>query len=192
MINAQRQMACKNGGTTVTADANGAYTATFPFDGPCEIIATSGSTVLHSFASGPGRFNVSPLTELLLDYLAARLNTTLAGLLTGIATYATYQSALTNNTVITSAEQAVVTVIELNYPGVTLSPSTSTFLTISFAPGQPADTDLDNLQAAGAILPNGLPAPSLISAVIAAGVAAGPINTGGGSGATGGMGTTTP
>ena len=134
---------------------------------------------------------MTPLTELLLSYLAGQLGTTLDGLLAGITTNATYQSALTNSTVIANAETGVAKLLQSMY-GVTLS--TSSFLTTSFTPGQPgADADLDALQTAGAITSNGQPAASLTSAAVAAGAAAGSPASSGASGtgsATGGTGGT--
>ena len=195
MANASIVLTCKNGTGSVTANASGAYSATFKFDGPCAITATGGAVTIHSFAAGAGTYNVTPLTELLLDYLAGQLGTTVSGLLAGITSNPSYQSALSNSTVIANAQAAVVTLIKNTY-GITLS--SSSFLTVSFTPGAPgADADLDTLLAAGAITSNGQPAASLSSAATAAGAAA-PISSGsgsngstGGTGGTGGTGTTT-
>ncbi|MCX4172744.1 MULTISPECIES: carboxypeptidase regulatory-like domain-containing protein [Paraburkholderia] len=195
MANASIVLTCKNGTGSATANASGAYSATFKFDGPCAITATGGAITIHSFAAGAGTYNVTPLTELLLDYLAGQLGTTVSGLLAGITSNPSYQSALSNSTVIANAQAAVVTLIKNTY-GITLS--SSSFLTVSFTPGAPgADADLDTLLAAGAITSNGQPAASLSSAATAAGAAA-PISSGsgsngstGGTGGTGGTGTTT-
>ncbi|MGF6903760.1 carboxypeptidase regulatory-like domain-containing protein [Paraburkholderia sp. GAS348] len=193
LANATIQLSCKNGSGSTTSNSSGSYSDTFSFDGPCLITATSGSTVLNSFASGAGTYNVTPLTQLLLSYLAGQLGTTLNGLLAGITTNATFQSALTNSTVIANAETAVTQLIKSTY-GVTLS--TNSFLTVSFTPGQPgADADLDTLQTDGAITSEGQPAASLATAAVAAGAAApisggtAPGKTTGGTGGTGGAGT---
>jgi len=185
VANATIQMSCKNGSGSATTNSNGAYSDSFKFDGPCLLTATSGSTVLNSFASGPGTYNITSLTQLLLSYLAGQLGTTLSGLLAGITTNTTYQNALTNSTVIANAENAVAQLIKSTY-GVTLS--TNAFLTVSFTPGQPgADADLDALLAAGAITSDGQPAASLGSAAVTAGAAA-PISAGGSGTSTGGTG----
>jgi hypothetical protein len=186
--NATIQLSCKNGAASTTSNSSGAFSASFKFDGPCLLTATSGSTTLNSFAVGSGTYNITPLTQLLLSYLAGQLGTTLNGLLAGITTNATYQSALTNSTVIANAENAVATIIKKTY-GVTLT--ANDFLTVSFTPGQPgADADLDSLSAAGAITSNGQPAASLVTSVLAGGQAS-PINGGGSSNPTGGTGGTT-
>ena len=189
--NASITLTCKNGSGSATATSNGAYSATFAFDGPCAITATGGAITIHSFAAGGGTFNVTPLTELLLDYIAGQLGTTASGLLAGITSNGSYQKALQNGTVIANAEAAVAALIKSKY-GITLS--SSSFLTVSFTPGTAgADADLDTLLAAGAITSDGQPAASLAAAAQAAGAAA-PISSGsngstGGSGGSGGTGT---
>jgi hypothetical protein len=187
MANATIQLSCMSGSGSTTSNSSGAYSATFTFTGPCLITATSGSTVLNSLASGAGTYNVTPLTQLLLSYLAGQLGTTLNGLLAGITTNSTYQNALTNSTVVANAENAVAKLIQSTY-GVTLS--TNSFLTTSFTPGQPgADADLDTLMADGAITSDGQPAATLSSAAVTAGAAA-PISAGGSGTPTGGTGGT--
>ncbi|NML97845.1 carboxypeptidase regulatory-like domain-containing protein [Paraburkholderia sp. RP-4-7] len=195
MANASIVLTCKNGAGSATANASGAYSATFKFDGPCAITASSGTIALHSFAAGAGTYNVTPLTELLLSYLAGQLGTTVSGLLSGISSNTAFQSALSNSTVIANAQAAVAQLIKTQY-GITLS--SSSFLTVSFTPGQPgADADLDTLLTAGAITANGQPTAALTAAATTAGAAA-PISGGGngggatgGTGGTGGTGTTT-
>jgi hypothetical protein len=115
MANASIVLTCKNGSGSATANASGAYSATFNFDGPCAITASSSSTALHSFAVGAGTYNVTPLTELLLSYLAGQLGTTVSGLLSGIASNTTFQSALSNSTVVANAQAAVAQLIKTEY-----------------------------------------------------------------------------
>jgi hypothetical protein len=187
LANASIQLACKNGSGSATANANGAYSAAFNFDGPCAITASSGAVTIHSFAAGTGTYNVTPLTQLLLSYLAGQLGTTVDGLLAGITSNASYQSALTNPTIIANAQAGVAKLLKTMY-GITLS--SSSFLTVSFTPGQPgADADLETLRAAGAITSDGQPAASLAAAAVSAG-AASPIAGSGSNGATGGTGGT--
>lgn len=184
LANASVTLTCKNGSGSATANSNGAYSATFAFDGPCAISATNGAIKINSFAAGAGTFNVTPLTQLLLSYLAGQLGTTVNGLLAGISTNASIQNALTNSAVIANAESAVAALIQKLY-GITLS--SSSFLTVSFTPGAPgADADLDTLLAAGAITSDGQPAASLAAAALAAGASA-PLSSGN-NGATGGTG----
>ncbi|MFM0731893.1 carboxypeptidase regulatory-like domain-containing protein [Paraburkholderia sediminicola] len=189
LANATVSLTCKNGTGSATSDSNGAYSATFKFDPPCAITASSGNVTIHSFAAAAGTFNVTPLTELLLSYLAGQLGTTESALLAGISTNSTFQSALTNSTVIANAVAGVTALIKKLY-GITLSPGS--FLTLAFTPGTNGpDSDLDTLLAAGAITSNGQPAASLVTAAVAAG-AASPISGGSaGSNPTGGTGSST-
>ncbi|ABE36969.1 hypothetical protein DR64_8697 [Paraburkholderia xenovorans LB400] len=193
LANASITLSCKNGSGSATSDASGVYSATFAFDGPCTITATGGGITIHSFAAGAGTFNVTPLTELLLDYIAGQLGTTVSGLLSGISSNASFQSALSNGTVIANAQAAVAKLINDTYA---IELSSSSFLTVSFT-SSGADADLDTLLAADAITANGQPVASLVSAAQAAGTAA-PISGGnngggatGGTGGSGGTGTTT-
>ncbi|CAN0627668.1 conserved exported protein of unknown function [Burkholderia multivorans] len=182
MANASITIVCKSGSGSGTASANGAFSVTFVFAGPCAITGTNGTATLHSFATGAGTFNVTPLTELLLIYLAAQLGTDLNGLLNGLATNPTYQAALTDKTTVSNAVNGVIQVLKTKY-GITLS--TSSFLTTPFTPGQAGqDADLDSLHTAGAFTSNGQPSTSLTSDVTAAGAAARqPTGGTGGSGA---------
>lgn len=194
LANASVTLTCKNGTGSATANANGAYSATFPFDGPCAITASNGAITINSIAAGGGTYNVTPLTQLLLSYLAGSLGTTVSGVLSGVTSNTTIQSALASSTILANAQTAVAKLIQSMY-SITLS--SSSFLTVSFTPGQGgADSDLDTLEAAGAITSDGQPSTALIAAAYAAGAAA-PISSGsngasGGTGGSTGSGTVTP
>jgi hypothetical protein len=189
MKNGAITFVCKNGSANTTTDANGAFSVTFKFDGPCAITASGGATTLYSFAPGAGTVNITSLTGLLLSYLAAQLGTTVTNLLASLPTNSAYQSALSNSSTIANAETAVAKIIKDTY-SITLS--SSAFLTTAFTVGQGQDTDLDQLMAAGAIDATGTPVATLTATVTAAGAAAGGGSTGGtpGGGATGGAGGT--
>ena len=148
MKNGAITFVCKNGSANTAADANGAFSVKFKFDGPCAITGSSGGITLHSFAPGAGTVNVTPLTGLLLSYLAAQLGTTVDNLLASLSTNSTYQNALSNSSTIANAETAIATILKNTY-GITLS--SSAFLTTAFTVGQGQDKDLDQLMAAGAI-----------------------------------------
>ncbi|KVH66307.1 hypothetical protein WJ41_24890 [Burkholderia ubonensis] len=181
MANAAITIACKSGNGSGTADANGAFSISFVFAGPCAITGTNGTTTQHSFASGGGTFNVTPLTEMLLTYMAAQLGTDLNGLLTGLTTNPTYQGALTSPLAVASAQNGVIQTIK-NETGVTVS--ASSFLTTPFKPGQAGqDADLETLKSNGALTRTGQPSPTLLDKVKTAGAAAGkPTGGTGGSG----------
>ncbi|WP_459620028.1 carboxypeptidase regulatory-like domain-containing protein [Burkholderia sp. 3C] len=170
MANASITVACVQGTGASTATSAGAFTVSFAFSGPCSITGSTGTATLHSLANGSGTFNVTPLTELMLVYLAAELGTDLNGLLGGLASNTAYQSAVVNSGNLSAAQGGVATVLKSMF-NITLS--TSAFLTTAFTPGQPgADADLDALQAAGAFTSAGTPSAALLAAVAAAGTAA--------------------
>ncbi|KAF1054119.1 MAG: hypothetical protein GAK41_00667 [Burkholderia gladioli] len=170
MANASITVACAQGTGASTATATGAFTVSLAFSGTCAITGSTGTATLHSLANGSGTFNVTPLTELMLVYLAGELGTDLNGLLGGLGSNTAYQSAVANSANLSAAQGGVATVLKSMF-NITLS--TSAFLTTAFTPGQPgADADLDALQAAGAFTSAGTPSAALLSTVAAAGTAA--------------------
>lgn len=191
LANAMIAIECAQGSTTVAADANGNYQATFGASMPCLITATSGGTILHSVAFAGGTCNVTPETDLLLAYLAAQLGTNESGPIAGFATNVQLQQALQNQTNVVSAQAAVVQNLQQKY-GVTLS--APSFLTTAFTVGEAGeDADLGALFARGAIDANGEPDPAAVTLVASTG-AAQPIATspGTGSGGTGTGGSGSP
>jgi hypothetical protein len=193
MKNAAITFVCKNGSANTAADANGALSVKFKFDGPCAVTANGGAMTLYSFAPRAGTVNITPLTDLLLSYMAAQLGTTVANLLASLPTNSTYQNALSNSSTIANAETAVAKILKDTY-GITLS--SSAFLTTAFTVGQGQDKDLDGLMAAGVLDATGNPTTKVTASVTAAGTAAGGGSSGGSSGsapggsATGGTGGT--
>jgi hypothetical protein len=188
LANAMIAIDCAEGSTTVAADANGNYQATFGASMPCIIDATSGGTILHSVAFAGGTYNVTPETDLLLSYLAAQLGTNESGLIAGFATNAQFQQVLQNQAGVLTAQAAVVQGLQAKY-GVTLS--APGFLSAAFTVGQPGeDADLEALLARGAIDANGEPDAAAVTLIAGLG-AAQPIATspGTGSGGSGGTGT---
>jgi hypothetical protein len=178
---------CAQGSMSVAADANGSYHATFGAAMPCMIAATSGGTTLHSAAFAGGTFNVTPVTDLLLSYLAAQLGTNESGLIAGFATNTQFQQTLQNQTDVLTAQAAVVQNLQQKY-GVTLS--TPNFLTTAFTAGQPGeDSDLEALFTLGAIDTNGEPDAAAVALIATMG-AAHPIaiSPGTGTGGNGGTG----
>lgn len=188
LANATIAIDCVQGSTTVAADANGNYNATFAATMPCTITATSGGTTLHSLAFAGGTFNVTPETDLLLSFIAAQLGTNESALIAGFATNAQFQQTLQNQSGVLSAQSAVVQNLEQKYA---FALSTPGFLTTAFAVGQPGeDGDLDALSARGAIDTNGEPDATAVALIVAMG-AANPVttSTGTGSSGSGGAGT---
>jgi len=195
LANAMITIACAQGSTSVAADANGNYRATFAAAMPCLIAATAGGTVLHSAAFAGGTSNVTPETDLLLAYLAAQLGTNESGLIGGFAVNTQFQRTLANQGDVLAAQAAVTQILQQTY-SVTLA--TPNFLTTPFTVGtQGEDSDLQTLLARGAIDANGEPDAAAVNLVTTAGAAhpfATPpaTGTGTGTGGTGGTGTGSP
>jgi hypothetical protein len=177
---------CAQGSTSVVTDASGNYRATLNAVTPCMIVATSGATMLHSFAFAGGTFNVTPETDLLLSYLAAQLGTNESALAGGFHANVQFQRVMANQSDVSAAQAAVALNLQQTF-GVTLS--TPNFLVTPFAVGQPGiDSDLEALLARGAIGANGEPSTGAVGLITTAG-AANPIVTSPGTG-TGGIGGT--
>ena len=194
LANAMIAIDCAQGSTTVAANANGNYQATFGASMPCLITATSGGTILHSVAFAGGTYNVTPETDLLLTFLAAQLGMNESGLIAGFATNAQFQQALQNQTNVVSAQAAVVQNLQQKY-GVTLS--APSFLTTAFTVGEAGeDADLEALLAGGAIDANGEADPAAVTLMASMGaaqpIAAAPVTGSGGTGGTGAGGTGSP
>ena len=189
LANAVLRIDCVQGSTSVTADANGNYHATFGAAMPCLITASSAGSSLHSAAFAGGTYNVTPETDLLLSYLAAQLGTNESGLISGFPGNSQFQQVLGNQLDVANAQAAVAQNLQQTYR-VTLS--TPSFLTTSFTVGtQGEDSDLQALLARGAIDANGEPDPAAIAAIATAGAGhpiATPPATGTGGTGVGGIG----
>jgi hypothetical protein len=169
LANATVTINCAQGSTSVTADANGNYHATFGAAMPCLIAATSAGSTLHSTAFAGGTYNITPETDLLLSYLAAQLGTNESGLIAGFPGNSQFQQVLGNQVDVLGAETAVVQNLQQTY-GVTLS--APNFLTTPFTVGMPGeDSDLQALRTRGAIDANGEPDAAAISLIATAGAA---------------------
>jgi hypothetical protein len=189
LANATININCALGSISVGADANGNYRATLGAVMPCMITATSGGTVLHSTAFAGGTYNVTPETDLLLSYLAAQLGTNESGLIAGFPANTLFRQTLANQNDVLTAQAAVVQNLQRTY-GVTLS--TPSFLTTSFAVGQPGvDSDLEALLARGAIDANGEPDAAAVALMATMG-AANPVVTSPSAGTSGTGGTGSP
>jgi hypothetical protein len=181
---------CRSGTASATTDSNGHYSMSFVFDPPCGLTAAGSTASLQSVALGSGTYNLTSLTQLVVQYIASQLGLSTSALLSGVTSNAAVQSALATSTALTNAEKAVAGLVSSQYH-VTLS-STS-FVTTAFVPGQSSlDSDLDALRSAGAITSSGAPATALVDAVASAGAAAGGGSPGSPTGGTGGSGTSTP
>jgi hypothetical protein len=157
---------CSTNNGAATSNTDGTYSATISGGkGPCVLTATKGATVLRSVTPGAGVANITPLTDLLTNYLATRAGTSVSNLLS--TTNGT--AILKDSTALTNGQADVVNVIKTTY-NVTLSTSnflTATIITPTGGTQNDADKDLDLLKAQGSLLDaNGNPTTAVSNTVV--------------------------
>ena len=151
MVNANIVIACRKGSATTSSSSSGSYSASFDFEGPCALTATQAATAssppitLHSLALSAGTANITPLTEMMMTYLATQ-----AGLASASALVSQIAGGSTapSSSQVTQAQAAVLNAVR-NWVAASNSGS---FLTTSFvANNTGADADLDALYEANLI-----------------------------------------
>ena len=157
---------CKSGTGSATSNADGSFSVSITNGtGPCMLTATLGNTVLHSFAPGAGVVNVTPLTDMLVSYLATEAGTPATNLLANANGIAIMSSAAT----IAAAETAIATTLAKGaslLSGTNVTLSSTNFLTQPLVAGSSAnDTDLENLLAAGYISSTGVVSPTVTTSL---------------------------
>ena len=145
---------CSTGSATATSGADGTFSASISAGkGPCILTATKGATVLRSVTPGAGVANITPLTDMLTDYLATRAGTTAANLLTNTSG----KAILSDSKALTDAQAGLVSLLKTSY-NVTISTTnflTATITTPTGGTQSAADKDLDTLKANSLTTANG-------------------------------------
>lgn len=158
--NAAIVVTCAAGAGTATSNASGKYTVTITDGkGPCVITATKGTTVLRSVAAGAGTYNVTPLTDIVVEFLAGRSGTTFATLLTN----PNGRAILSDAAAMTAAQNSVIAYFKAEY-NITL---TGDFLTTAITTPEggvqsQSDKDLDNLKIRGVLNADGEPVAEVL------------------------------
>jgi hypothetical protein len=135
---------CVAGSGSAVANAAGSYSVTITDGrGPCLLTATKGGTVLRSVTPGAGIANITPLTDILVNYLAARAGTTPESMLSS----ANGRAIIADTNALTAGQAAVVSYLQTTY-GVTIT--SPNFLTVAITPPSGgtqsnSDKDLDGL-----------------------------------------------
>lgn len=136
---------CKTGTGTATSNSAGNYSASITDGkGPCVLTATKGATTLRSIAPGAGVANITPLTDLLTNYLATRAGTSVSNLLSNTNGTA----ILSDSKAISDGQTDVANSLKTNF-GVTISTTNFLSTTITTPTGgtqNNADKDLDLLK----------------------------------------------
>jgi hypothetical protein len=156
---------CSTGTGGTTSGTDGSYSVAISNGkGPCVLSATKGATVLRSVTPGAGVANITPLTDMLTDYLATRAGTTAANLLTNT----NGKAIISDSTALTSAQTGLANLLKTTY-NVTIS--TTNFLTATITTPQggtqsAGDKDLDLLKTGSVIDTNGKPTTTVLTAVV--------------------------
>lgn len=134
---------CASGSGTTTSTDSGAYKVSINGTGPCLITAKKDKLTLHSVADGGGNANITPLTEMLSQYLAAQAGTTVDQLYVS----SNGKALLGDTQEIKKSQDAVVALIKQKY---NISITAPDFLTIIIVPKDTgtqsnSDKDLDDL-----------------------------------------------
>jgi hypothetical protein len=156
---------CASGTGSATTNASGSYTVSIQNgEGPCVLTATKGSTVLRSVTAGEGVANITPLTHLLVEFLAVRAGTSADSLLSN----PNGKALLADTNALTDGQNSVATMLQTTY-GITLS--STNFLTVSITPPSAggtqsdSDKDLDVLMTKNVVGTDGVPAATVVTSV---------------------------
>lgn len=171
--------ACRVGSGTATTAADGTYTVTAADAnadavGPCVLqVTTAGGAALRSFATGDGqRANITPLTELLVNYVATQAgaagNANAAALVTNTAVQTVLSTPTLLNASVTNLIQVITTAagggvtIPANFLNAPMTAATSA----NPNAGDALDKVLDTLKAKAVITPSGAPSTAVAQAAV--------------------------
>jgi hypothetical protein len=159
--NAAIAVTCVAGAGTATSNAAGKYTVTITDGkGPCIITATKGTTVLRSVASGAGTYNVTPLTDVLVEFLLGRSGITFETLLSN----PNGRALLADASAMTAAQNSVIAYFQAQY-NITLTGDflTAVITTPEGGAQSQSDKDLDTLKDRGVLNAEGEPVSTVLT-----------------------------
>jgi hypothetical protein len=171
--NGNVSVACKVGSATATTDTKGAYTVKVPVpgEGPCIISVTKGALTLRSIAAGDGaKANVTPLSEMLVQYIAVSSGAGVSATATQMVQNANVRTIVTSPTMMAATVNQVIQVVQTAAgPGVTVPADFLTGALVpkdSTNPGNALDQVLEILKAKNVVTPGGQVATDVIQKVI--------------------------
>jgi len=154
---------CKTGSGTATTGADGSYTVktSNPSEGPCVVTVTAtNGVVLRSIAAGDGaKANVTPLTEMLVDYIVTQSGLAANASAATIAASTGFASVVNTPAVLAASVAQVVSVVQTAAGSGVVVPSD--FLTATLVPktgttaGNAQDQILDLLKTKNVITSTG-------------------------------------
>ena len=160
IANATVSATCATGVAIATTGIDGAYTLKVPSPavGPCILSVTNNGVTLRSIAAGDGaKANITPLTEMLVSYIAVSSGAGAAATPRDLVTNANVKITVTNATMMLATANRVSAVLSglagLNVPNdflsATLIPKSAT------NPGNAQDAILEAMKAKNVINANG-------------------------------------
>lgn len=169
---------CRVGTGTATSNADGTYTVTTVATtadaaGPCVLsVTTSGGATLRSFATGDGsRANITPLSELLVSYVATQAGAGATANPTALVANTGVQSVLSNATVLAASTTKLIEELKKAAPTITIPADfLSAPLTAATAAnpnaGNALDKVLDALKVQNVITATGAPSAAVTTAAV--------------------------
>lgn len=168
---------CRSGTGTATSNADGTFTvtvsnATADAAGPCVLAVTTNGNTLRSIAAGDGsKANITPLTEMLVQYIATQSNAKDASP-AQLVTNTGVQQVMSTPSLLTASVNQVVSVITKAVNDPTISVPTD-FLNGTLVAatasnpngGNSMDQVLDKLQAKGVVTATGGVAPTVAASI---------------------------
>jgi hypothetical protein len=170
---------CRVGTGTATTAADGTYTVVASSTaadavGPCVLaVNTSAGATLRSFATGDGtRANITPLTELLVSYVATQTGAGATATPAALVANTTLQTTVANPTLLSASVTNLIDVIKktagsdvvipTNFLNTTMTAATAT----NPNAGDALDKVLDTLKARAVITATGAPSTAVAQAAV--------------------------
>lgn len=166
-------MTCKGGSANGTTNPDGTYSLTVQNTqaGPCVVTVLIPGGSLRSIAQGDGAHaNVTPLTELLVNYIAVQTGAGASASASALVNNANVAAVMNNNTVLNASINQLIIVIksiagDLAIPTDFLTASLQAKTATSSA-NNAQDQILEVLRLRNVITPSGVPAPNVVTAAV--------------------------
>ena len=163
---------CKTGTATAASGADGSYTVRVaaPGEGPCILSVTQNGVTLRSIASGDGaKANITPLTEMLVSYIAVSSGAGANATAAQLAASANVKTIITNATMLSATVNRVVQIVSTATGGSVAVPTDFLSATLvpksATNPGNAQDAVLEALKARNVVDANGAVAPAVLTNV---------------------------
>ncbi|BDT60622.1 hypothetical protein MasN3_41160 [Massilia varians] len=172
IANATVTAVCKTGTATAASGADGAFTVRVaaPGEGPCILSVTQNGVTLRSIAAGDGaKANITPLTEMLVSYIAVSSGAGTGATPAQLAANANVKTVVTNATMMSATVNRLVQIVSTATGGSVAVPTD--FLSAALVPksatnpGNAQDAILEALKARNVVDANGAVAPAVLTNV---------------------------